>query len=54
MTWATDLFGATSRIAQRDGRLVETYACAGLIYVVIGCRASQAVQRLQRGLVHAR
>jgi glutamate/aspartate transport system permease protein len=43
----TDFLGAASKIAQRDGRLVEMYCFAGLIYFAICFLASQAVRRLQ-------
>jgi len=44
----TDFLGAASKIAQRDGRLVEMYLFAACVYFVISLTASQAVQRLQR------
>jgi glutamate/aspartate transport system permease protein len=44
----TDFLGAASKIAQRDGRLVEMYLFAACVYFVISLAASQAVQRLQR------
>ena len=47
---ATDLFGAASKIAQRDGRLVEMYVTVGVIYFVLCFAASQAVKRLQMRL----
>jgi glutamate/aspartate transport system permease protein len=43
----TDFLGAASKIAQRDGRLVEMYCFAALIYFLICFLASQAVRRLQ-------
>jgi amine acid ABC transporter, permease protein, 3-TM region, His/Glu/Gln/Arg/opine family len=43
----TDLLGAASKVAQRDGRLVEMYLFATLIYFSISFAASQLVQRLQ-------
>jgi glutamate/aspartate transport system permease protein len=43
----TDFMGAASKIAQRDGRLVEMYLFAALIYFVISFMASQLVRRLQ-------
>jgi glutamate/aspartate transport system permease protein len=43
----TDFLGAASKIAQRDGRLVEMYLFAALIYFVISFMASQLVRRLQ-------
>ncbi len=44
----TDFLGAASRIAQRDGRLVEMYLFAALVYFVISLAASYGVRRLQR------
>jgi glutamate/aspartate transport system permease protein len=43
----TDFLGAASKIAQRDGRLVEMYLFAALVYFVISFAASTAVRRLQ-------
>lgn len=42
-----DFLGAASKIAQRDGRLVEMYLFAALVYFVISCFASFCVRRLQ-------
>jgi glutamate/aspartate transport system permease protein len=47
---ATDLLGAASKIAQRDGRLVEMYLTAGFVYFAFCFAASQAVKRLQARL----
>jgi glutamate/aspartate transport system permease protein len=44
----TDFLGAASKVAQRDGRLVEMYLFAACVYFVISLVASRAVQRLQR------
>jgi glutamate/aspartate transport system permease protein len=44
----TDFLGAASKIAQRDGRLVEMYLFAASVYFVISLTASRAVQKLQR------
>ena len=44
----TDFLGAASKVAQRDGRLVEMYLFAACVYFVISLAASRAVQRLQR------
>jgi glutamate/aspartate transport system permease protein len=44
----TDFLGAASKIAQRDGRLVEMYLFAALVYFVISFVASLLVRRLQR------
>jgi glutamate/aspartate transport system permease protein len=43
----TDFLGAASKIAQRDGRLVEMYLFAALVYFVISYVASLLVRRLQ-------
>ena len=44
----TDFLGAASKIAQRDGRLVEMYLFAAAVYFVISLAASQGVRILQR------
>jgi glutamate/aspartate transport system permease protein len=44
----TDFLGAASKIAQRDGRLVEMYLFAALVYFVISYAASYSVRRLQQ------
>jgi glutamate/aspartate transport system permease protein len=44
----TDFMGAASKIAQRDGRLVEMYLFAALVYFVISFAASLLVRALQR------
>ena len=43
----TDFLGAASKVAQRDGRLVEMYVFAALVYFVMSFAASQLVRRLQ-------
>jgi len=43
----TDFLGAASKVAQRDGRLVEMYLFAALIYFLISLAASHGVRRLQ-------
>jgi glutamate/aspartate transport system permease protein len=43
----TDFLGASSKIAQRDGRIVEMYLFAALIYFVISLAASRLVRSLQ-------
>jgi glutamate/aspartate transport system permease protein len=50
---ATDLLGAATKIAQRDGRLVEMYLTVGVIYFVFCYAASQFVKRLQGRLAVA-
>lgn len=44
----TDFMGAASKVAQRDGRLVEMYIFAALVYLVICLVVSTLVRRLQR------
>lgn len=44
----TDFLGAASKVAQRDGRLVEMYLFAALVYFLICLLASMLVRRLQR------
>src|SRR6202048_4467360 len=43
----TDFLGAASKVAQRDGRLVEMYLFAAVVYFAISCIASFGVRRLQ-------
>jgi glutamate/aspartate transport system permease protein len=43
----TDFLGAASKIAQRDGRIVELYLFAALIYFAFSFAASALVRRLQ-------
>jgi glutamate/aspartate transport system permease protein len=42
-----DFLGAASKVAQRDGRLVEMYLFAAAVYFAISCFASYGVRRLQ-------
>jgi glutamate/aspartate transport system permease protein len=42
-----DFLGAASIVGQRDGRLVEMYLFAALVYFLISCFASFGVRRLQ-------
>jgi glutamate/aspartate transport system permease protein len=44
----TDFLGAASKVAERDGRLVEMYTFAALVYFVISLTASRAVRHLQQ------
>jgi glutamate/aspartate transport system permease protein len=44
----TDFLGAASKIAQRDGRLVEMYLFAALVYFIISLAASLLVKQLQK------
>ena len=43
----TDFLGAASKIAQRDGRLVEMYLFVAVVYFLISFALSQLVRRLQ-------
>ena len=43
----TDFLGAASKVAQRDGRLVEMYLFAAIVYFVISLAASYGVRRIQ-------
>jgi len=43
----TDFMGAAGKVAQRDGRLVEMYLFAALIYFLLCFSASRVVKRLQ-------
>ncbi|WP_284179742.1 ABC transporter permease subunit [Rhabdaerophilum sp. SD176] len=43
----TDFLGAASKVAQRDGRLIEMYLFAALVYFLISFLASLLVRRLQ-------
>ena len=49
---ATDLLGAATKIAQRDGRLVEMYLTVGVIYFLFCYSASQLVKWLQGRLAY--
>jgi len=44
----TDFLGAASKVAQRDGRLVEMYTFAACVYFIISFTASRSVRLLQR------
>ena len=43
----TDFLGAATNVAQRDGRLVEMYVFAALVYFLISFALSRVVKRLQ-------
>ncbi|MBX9925944.1 MAG: ABC transporter permease subunit [Hyphomicrobiaceae bacterium] len=43
----TDFLGAASKVAQRDGRLVEMYLFAAVVYFLISFSLSLLVKRLQ-------
>jgi glutamate/aspartate transport system permease protein len=49
-----DFLGAASKVAQRDGRLVEMYLFAAAVYFAISCVASFGVRRLQTRLAFVR
>jgi glutamate/aspartate transport system permease protein len=44
----TDFLGAASKIAQRDGRLVEMYLFAALVYFLVSFALSMLVRRIQK------
>jgi len=44
----TDFLGAASKVAERDGRLVEMYLFVALVYFVMCMAGSYLVRRLQR------
>src|SRR5205814_5047567 len=44
----TDFLGAASKIAQRDGRLVEMYLFAALVYFIMSFTLSYIVKILQQ------
>jgi glutamate/aspartate transport system permease protein len=48
----TDFLGAASKVAQRDGRLVEMYLFAAVVYFVISSIASFGVRRLQARIAY--
>ena len=50
----TDFLGAASKVAQRDGRLVEMYVFAALVYFIICFVGSQLVKRLQHKIAIVR
>ncbi|HET6838873.1 MAG TPA: ABC transporter permease subunit [Bradyrhizobium sp.] len=45
-----DFLGAASKVAQRDGRLVEMYLFAAVVYFAISFAASLGIRRLQARL----
>ncbi len=50
----TDFLGAASKIAQRDGRLVEMYTFAAVVYFIISFALSYAVKHLQKRIAIVR
>jgi len=46
----TDFVGAASKVAQRDGRLVEMYSFVAVVYFIICYSLSRLVKRLQQRL----
>ncbi|WP_345796907.1 amino acid ABC transporter permease [Castellaniella sp. MT123] len=49
----TDFLGAANNIAQRDGRLVEMFVFAAVVYFLISYAASRSVKRLERRMAIA-
>jgi glutamate/aspartate transport system permease protein len=43
----SDFLGAASKIANRDGRLVEMYLFAAVVYFIVSFAVSTYVRRLQ-------
>lgn len=50
----TDFLGAASNVAQRDGRLVEMFLFAALVYFLISYVASRTVKSLERRMAIVR
>jgi glutamate/aspartate transport system permease protein len=50
----TDFLGAASKIAQRDGRLVEMYTFAAVVYFIVSFALSYAVKHLQKRIAIVR
>jgi glutamate/aspartate transport system permease protein len=50
----TDFLGAANNVAQRDGRLVEMYIFAAVIYFLLSYTASRTVKRLERRIAIVR
>jgi len=50
----TDFLGAANNVAQRDGRLVEMFIFAALVYFLISYAASRTVKRLERRMAIVR
>jgi len=50
----TDFLGAASKVAQRDGRLVEMYIFAAVVYFVVSFGLSLMVKRLQQKIAIVR
>lgn len=50
----TDFLGAANNVAQRDGRLVEMFVFAALVYFVISYSMSRLVKVLERRMAIAR
>jgi glutamate/aspartate transport system permease protein len=49
----TDFLGAANTVAQRDGRLVEMFVFAALVYFVISYGASRLVKHIERRMAIA-
>jgi glutamate/aspartate transport system permease protein len=50
----TDFLGAASKVAQRDGRLVEMYIFVAIVYFIISFGLSLLVRRLQQKIAIVR
>jgi glutamate/aspartate transport system permease protein len=50
----TDFLGAANNVAQRDGRLVEMFVFAAVVYFILSYAASRSVKRLERRMAIVR
>ncbi len=50
----TDFLGAASKVAQRDGRLVEMYIFVAIVYFIASFGLSLLVKRLQQKIAIVR
>jgi glutamate/aspartate transport system permease protein len=50
----TDFFGAANNMAQRDGRVIEMFTFAALVYFIISFAASRMVKLLERRMAIVR
>lgn len=50
----TDFLGAANNVAQRDGRLIEMFVFAAVVYFIISYAASRLVKVIERRMAFAR
>lgn len=50
----TDFLGAANNVAQRDGRMVEMFLYAAVVYFIMSYAASRSVRRLERRMAIVR